>query len=306
MKKILLPLLSIFLFLTILANFYIDLFPKKGYSLNYVEAVQIEKKDESLIEPSLFDKKVEKVNWKQIQATSIYAFNPISGQTYFAKNIYDQRPIASITKLMTILVAYDQYGMDTKIEIDKPLPVMDRSLGLKIGDEIMSSELFQASLVSSQNDSANALAIMHPEGYEHFISLMNEKAKVLGMRNTNFSNPTGFINTNNYSTAYDLGILSSVFINNSDLVSITSRKSENIKILGTNKRKIDVFATNILLNQHKYVKGLKTGFTYQSGECLVTYFKANEQDQLVTIVLNSPSRFNETSLLYQLINEAFD
>lgn len=271
----------------------------------YVEAVEIiQEENIPLSKPILFDKKVTDVNWDSVKAKSIYAFNPVSGQVYYKRDIDTKRPIASITKLMTALVTYNIYSMDDVITVKVPTGQTERVLGLSVGDKVSVRELLEAGLVNSKNDAT--VVIANAYGYNNFISKMNETATILGMQNTHFSNTNGLLNTDNYSTAKELGLLSSVFIKNQELVDITSSKSARIDIKGVNPRFVTVYSTNELLSQNKNAKGLKTGFTYQSGECLVMYYKVSEEDQLITVVLNSTDRFGESKKLYEMINQAFD
>jgi len=206
---------------------------------------------------------------------------------------------------MTVLVSLDYLSLTDTITITKLIEVMDKPLGLKIGDSIKFSEILKSALITSNNDSGNALAVFSPIGKKEFISEMNEKAKVLGMTSTHFSNPTGFIDPDNYSTAKDLAILANTAIQTKVITDITEMKSATVKIKGLNPRNVTVYTTNQLLYSNKNVKGLKTGFTYKSGQCLISYFDISKTDKLIIVILNSSDRFGESNQLYNLIEKGF-
>jgi D-alanyl-D-alanine carboxypeptidase len=126
------------------------------------------------------------------------------------------------------------------------------------------------------------------------------------MSNSNFSNPTGYINTNNYSTAKDLGRLSSVIVRYYEIVKLTDLEKATIQVEGKNKRSVGISTTNLMLKENRNIKGLKTGFTFASGECLVLYYDFGNDEKLITIVLNASDRFRESRELYNLIVKAFN
>ena len=255
--------------------------------------------------PAKVRKATSNIDWSQIDAKAVYAFNPVNNQVYYARNEDTRLPIASITKLMTVLVSLDYSSLSDSISITKQIISMDSPLGLKPTDSIRLSDLLKSALISSNNDSGNALAIFSPVGQTNFINKMNEKAQQLGMVNTHYSNPTGFIDADNFSTAKDLGILANTMINISSVLDITSREYATVHIDGSSPRNVTVYTTNNLLYTNKYVKGVKTGFTYASGECLITYFDVSKNDKLITVVLNSSDRFIESNQLYNIIEKGF-
>jgi D-alanyl-D-alanine carboxypeptidase len=132
---------------------------------------------------------------------------------------------------------------------------------------------------------------------------MNEFATTLELKNSKFSNPTGYINEGNYSSAYDLGILASVFVRDSNLVSITDMKNATVKY---SRGSANISSTNVMLGENKNIKGLKTGFTYASGECLVLYYDYGNDEKLITIVLNSPDRFKESREIFNNVISEFN
>lgn len=267
----------------------------------YVETIPYQTTIVSISDVSELEKRIRKVNWASIKAKSVYAFNPQTGKVYYNRNINQQLPIASITKLVTVLTSKGIYQDSDILKISTPLPKMDNPLGLQVGDTITAQNLYVCALVSSKNDCANAIAYTY--GYEKFIQEMNNLATKLELKNSKFSNPTGYINEGNYSSAYDLGIVASVFVRDSNLVSITDMSRANVKY---SEGSVKVTSTNVMLGENKNIKGLKTGFTYASGECLVLYYDYGNDEKLITIVLNSPDRFKESREIFNNVISEFN
>lgn len=270
-------------------------------NIQYIDSLSVEKTDTEIKEISNFEKRVRNISWKDIKAKSIYAFNPQTGRVYYERNIDEKVPIASITKLVSVMTALEVYDDSQKLKIESNPPGTENSIGLKIGDIVSYLDLYKCSLIASKNDCAEVLA--QGVGYTKFIQLMNENAMKFGMNNSNFSNPSGYFNDNNYSTAFDLGKLSSIVIRNKKILEITDSSRSVIAISGKKKM---INSTNVMLSENKYIKGLKTGFTYASGECLILFYDYGNNEKLITIVLDSPNRFNESREIYKKIIKEFN
>ena len=153
-------------------------------------------------------------------------------------------------------------------------------LGLSQGDLITVENLITAMLMSSYNDAAYVLGSAYPElGYDGFIEQMNIKAQRVGMSNTHFANTMGFDNENNYSTANDLKKLVQLVLNNTYMMSIVQKTSEEIEYESIEEGIINttIYSTNDLLTTNTYAKGLKTGYTEDAGLCLIGYFDAGSR-----------------------------
>lgn len=267
----------------------------------YIESNNIQLDTIKIDKVERFEKLKRKVSFKGITAKSVYALNPETGKVYYSKNSNIKLPIASVTKLVTALTAYNNLTTTEDLIISQKLPIMDNPIGLKVGDTIKINELLQCTLIASKNDCGNAFALD-----TNFVKSMNTVSGILNMKNSNFSNPTGFVNENNYSTSYDLGLISSAFVRNIELVSISDKTKERIDINGKAKRSVIVNATNIMLLENKNIKGLKTGFTYAAGECLVLYYDFGGSNKMITVVLGSKDRFKDSRLLYNYIIESYN
>jgi len=204
---------------------------------------------------------------------------------------------ASTTKILTFLVAYDYYDLDDVIEV-KDARVDGQRLGLVAGEKLKVVDLLYALLVYSANDAAEVLAQNYEGGRENFISAMNRKASELNLDNSHFENPTGFDSDRHFSTAKDLVWVSKVALENQLFSKIVSTKEITIQSIdGLYKHKLT--STNKLLDDPD-VLGVKTGWTENARENLVTYIVRDGKKVLIAI-LGSQDRFGETRELIDWI-----
>jgi len=246
-----------------------------------------------------------------IEAESVASFkiNKTGKQRFlFRKNSDKSLPIASLTKLMTALLVmentpYNDYNLAKKIIVSKTaagqynVPIYGN---LKQGQQISVEEFLELILHYSSNDAAFALAEVI--GFENFIEKMNEKAKILGLENTYFTNPTGLDPENsdlipNYSTASDLIKLSSYILENHPLIfEISSRNSRYLIENG-------ILDLSILDNQ--VIIGGKTGYTEKAGGCILFIFSDEKENYFINLILGSESpqkRIEEMQKLIDWIN----
>lgn len=205
---------------------------------------------------------------------------------------------ASTAKMITALVAYDIYKTDSTIKLN---PVLDdgQVMGLVQGEEITIENLLYGTLVHSGNDAAYALA--QPIGLPAFVAKMNEKARDLHMYDTHFENPTGLHNPAQHSSAFDLALAGRAILNNPYLSKIVSTKE--IEISDTQYRIFHKLVNvNKLLGEIPGVGGLKTGYTIESGENLVSLYRTPDGHEFIIVVLNSLDRFEDTKTIVSWIN----
>ncbi len=244
----------------------------------------------------------------QISASSATVMDVQSGSFILEKNSEQVWPIASISKLMSVLVLLE----DWKIDLDDTyvLKTSDRRNGgrdyLFQGDEITNKDLLALALISSDNTAVIALISSAGLSEDEFVELMNIKAENLGLNNTVFYDATG-LSSANVSTAKEVSFLLKKALNNkiiSDLV-----KNYSYSITTTQGRVKNIKSTNELLdyfnNNQSDVKiiGGKTGFNDSSGYCLGTEFSFKEK-KYISVVLNASSlnnRFNDTIKLVNKI-----
>ncbi len=228
----------------------------------------------------------------------------------YNKNIDEKISFASITKLMTAVVAIENIedvNQILKIDYDVTEGLIDPDLvtaGIYRCENMNYYDLLATMLVKSGADSAVYLACTIFEDYDTFIMKMNEKAKELGMNNTSFANPTGLDDENNYSTISDLAILMQYVLKNDVLREIIS-----LDTYTTSDGLITVKST-FMSNKNQYIKGGKTGTTGDAGLCLCSY--SVDDVELIAIVtgssMYSTSKYNiiESEKLYKYISEKYN
>jgi D-alanyl-D-alanine carboxypeptidase len=219
-----------------------------------------------------------------------------TGQIIYIKNPKEELPIASITKLMSSLVALKEFELNVEVEVQQDWydkEDMGWSLGLDKGDIVTVETLLKAMLISSYNDAAYVLAEHMDGGVEAFVEKMNEHAEKLGLQNTNFSNPSGLdSNGGNISTVEDLYRLATVIYRSDFIMGTLTKSYADLEWdIGEDR----IYTTNALMGQLGNIAG-KTGYTELSGGC----FLGITEDGKVTIVLGSESRFEDSEKLLSL------
>lgn len=239
----------------------------------------------------------------EVTANSVYIFDPDSGTEIYQKNSQIKLFPASTTKLMTALVALDVYDTDQVLTAKSAGLAVGSTIHLANGDQLTVENLLYGLLVDSGNDAGLVLAENYPGGYTQFIAKMNQKVRELGLTSTHFTNVTGLINDDHYTTAADLTVIARAAIGNAVIRKIVSTKTITISDI-TGSKKFYLESTNKLLGLDG-VKGLKTGWTPESGECLVTLVTRDGKSILVTL-LSSEDRFGESAKLINWVYENFD
>lgn len=222
------------------------------------------------------------------------------GNILYSKDAYKKMYPASTTKLMTAILTLENCELADVVTVSHnaifSIPVGYAHASLREGEELTVEQLLNVLLIPSANDAAIALAEHISGSVEEFSSLMNNKAKEIGCKNTNFVNPNGIHDKNHYSTAYDLSLIGKYAMKFPDIMRIA--KTTRYTLPKTNKyNKTDrIFnATNSLIvnqsqndNYYKYATGLKTGFTDKAGYCIVSTTKKDDLE-LLAVILNGES-----------------
>lgn len=233
-------------------------------------------------------------NYDQYISKSYIVMDANSKNVIEGKNIHLVRNVASVSKIMTALVAIEKGNLDKEITIlEEDLNTYGSSIYLKEGNTISLLDLIYGLMLRSGNDAALAIARGVSGSVEEFVILMNEKASDIGMKNSLFNNPSG-LDANeegNFSTSYDLAILMSEAISNELFAKIINTKSYKSEI-GTWKNK------NKLLTNYKYNLGGKTGFTDKARRTLVTASRKDESTFIV-VTLDCGNDFNFHKFLYE-------
>jgi len=233
-------------------------------------------------------------------AQGVLAVDLSSGISLFEKDADKSLLPASTTKIVTALVAMDAFNKDDVIEIGN-ISIEGQKMGLKKGEKIKVSDLLYGLLVYSANDAADALAQNYPGGRDNFVLAMNNFAKSLHLENTNFTNPSGLDGNGDHivSTARDLIRVSFYAMKNPEFAKIVGTKEITVKSIDG---KIAHKLTNVneLLGKVSGVMGVKTGWTENARENLVTYIERDNR-KIIIAVLGSQDRFGETKELIDWI-----
>lgn len=240
----------------------------------------------------------------QLSARSAIAMDRSSGTILFSRNMDERLPIASVTKMMTALVVSEalDYGQTVTVERTE-LNVVGTNMGLVAGEKIKVGDLLKGMLIPSSNDAAKVLAATVAGNEPDFVRMMNDKARTIGLSSTNFSNPVGLDDPNNYSTCRDLVMLAEEFIKDFRLSEIAKTNNERVSSVD-GKIKHDLRSSNKLLLENDKIIGIKTGYTSLAKGNLVTRFKDGDKE-LLTVVLNSDEREEDTRKLINWVLAAY-
>ncbi len=218
-----------------------------------------------------------------------------AGQVLFAKNPHKKLPIASLVKVMTVLIALEQRSMDDRFTVSQKAAEAEPDKMLLIaGEKLTLRELLDGIFLISANDAAEVLSEGTVGSRDEFIKLMNDKAKQLGMKDTYFANPTGLDedSNNSYSTVYDLAILTRYLIRRYPEVVDISR-TEHIYLPQTKDHQdYDMYSGINLLTTYPGVVGFKTGYTPEAGLTLITLVRKNDRE-VIGVLLGSGDRRDE-------------
>ena len=209
---------------------------------------------------------------------------------------FERRYMASITKMMTALLALEKGNLSDSIEITEDVYI-NKDSRVRLGQGYVMHELIYEMMMVSDNDAAYALAKHVAGDTLRFYELMNQKAQYLGMDSTHFANPNGMPNNNNYSSAADLIKLARYAMRDSMFASIVGTAERDIPL--TDGRHMQCRNSNALLHTYEGCIGIKTGFTYQAGYCLASAATKNGHT-LMLVLLNSKkhaTRFTESAAL---------
>jgi len=233
-------------------------------------------------------------------ATSAILMDMDSNNIIYENNIHNVRSVASISKIMTAIVAIESGDLnDTVVIGDEILKAYGSGIYIKQGEEITLEALLYGLMLRSGNDAALAIAKYVGNDVDNFVKMMNDKAVEIGMKNTKFNNPHGLdVNGGNLSTAYDMAILTSYAMKNEEYRKIVSTKKYSLK---TNMNYYSWANKNKLLHSHNYITGGKTGFTDIARRTLVTT-ASKDNVNLVAVTLNDGNDFKDHINLYE---EAF-
>lgn len=234
-----------------------------------------------------------------ISAQSYIAYDVASGEVITAKDPDKRLMPASTTKMMTALIALSEYDPKEIMTVSRASEAIGHIVDFIPGEQFRAEDMIRAMMINSGNDAAVSLADHHPSGYQVFVSLMNQKAISLGLKNTHFSNVSGVEADDHYSSARDLVTIAVEAMKNTAFREIVSTKTATITTID-GKRTHKLENLNKLLWDVPGVIGVKTGWTENAGDCLVSYSTRNNHD-IIVVVLNSTNRFADSTKLIEWV-----
>lgn len=240
----------------------------------------------------------------QLSASSALIYDLSNNRILYEKDPREKLPMASLTKIMTAIVAIDNKRSDDRYVVSKKDLVGENVMGLSAGEVLSLNDLMFGLVLPSGNDSAEVLASNTMER-SAFVKAMNDKAKSLGLKDTNFTNPSGLEGDGDqHTTAYDLLVITKNALQHYPLFAkVVATPEYHIEATSEHKA-YDLYNETNLLTSYPGVKGVKDGYTYEAGLCLVTYLDYKGH-KIIGVLLGSQNRRQEMKDLldYGLITQ---
>ncbi len=245
-----------------------------------------------------------------VSADSVVLMDATTGTILYEKNKDSAYPPASTTKIMTVLLVLEKCDLNEMVTVSKNAEFTDGSkIYLSAGEEVSVKELLYALILASANDCAVALAEHISGSTENFAALMNERAKSLGCKNTNFVNPNGLYNVNHKTSAYDLSLIMQELTKHEEYKTISTTPSYIMAPTNKCVEKRPLWNGNRLIHKtdqyyYQYCVGGKTGYTIESKHSYIAVATKNGQKLIVALVHDSVKTFFPDSI--KLLNYGFD
>lgn len=220
-----------------------------------------------------------------------------SGRVLYEKNANEKKLIASITKIMTAVIAIEKGDLTKTVTVEEEvLKMYGTNIYVEVGEKLKLEDLLYGLLLRSGNDASVVIAKNVAGSEEKFVEMMNNKAQELGMKNTIFSNPHGLDEeTQNYSTAYDMSLLSRYAYKNKTYRKISSTKKYEVS---TGEKTYLWYNRNKLINNYEFCTGGKNGYTPSAGKTLVTTATKNNTN-LTIVTLDNGDEYTAHRELYE-------
>ena len=234
-----------------------------------------------------------------ISARAAIVYSEDTGEVLFEKNADERLPMASTTKIMSALIVLEQEGLDEQFTVDsEAIKTEGSSMGLSEGDKVTLRDLACGMLLPSGNDAANAAAVRVAGSVEKFVDIMNERAELMGLKDTHFVTPSGLddYTDEHYSTARDMAKLAAAAMKNDSFREICGLEKVRLEF-GDPPYVRWLNNTNKLL-KHEGITGIKTGFTDKARRCLVSSCM-KKGCELICVTLNDPDDWADHMALYE-------
>lgn len=236
-------------------------------------------------------------------------------ENIYGKNVFDRVYPASVTKIMTALIALEKADFSEKVTFTEDMVVTEygaKLCGFNVGDELTVEQLFYSLLIYSGNDAANALAIHIAGSIDAFSDMMNKEAKNLGCVDTHFVNPSGLHDNDHYTSAYDLYLIFNECLKYDSFIDAIRQRSYSISYKDAYGETIDNYYTTTnqyFVDAYDYpesvrVLGGKTGTTDEAGSCLILYDVDKNNQGYISVILgadDSDELYSEMNILLNKI-----
>ncbi len=217
-------------------------------------------------------------------ASSAIIIDGENGRVLYEKNGYEERAMASTTKIMTLLCVLQYGNMEDIVDVSGYAASMpDVQLNIRKGEQYYMQDLVYSLMLESHNDVAVAIAEHVGGDVEGFAALMNDMAYNLGAYHTHFVTPNGLDAEGHYSTAYDMALIARYALNNEEFIAITNTKNHQFTDVAGN-RSFSVVNRNAFLNMYDGAVGVKTGFTGNAGYCFVGAVKRDGRTMIAVVL----------------------
>ena len=245
---------------------------------------------------------IPKVNASTTSASSYILMDETTGRVLLSKDMNSKRLIASITKIMTSIIAIESGKVEDTVTIDDSiLKAYGSGIYIEVGEEIKLKDLLYGLMLRSGNDAALAIANYIAGSEENFVNLMNAKATELGMKNTLFYNASGLPTPHgNYSSCYDMALLTRYVMKNKLYREIVSTKEYKV----TTNYKTYVWNNKNKLLRYNYITGGKTGYTEESGRTLVSSATIDGMN-LIAVTIRDSDDWNTHLELYNYAKDNY-
>jgi D-alanyl-D-alanine endopeptidase (penicillin-binding protein 7) len=233
-----------------------------------------------------------------VRAAAAIIYNPETGDVLYEANSHDQRSIASLTKIMTaVTFVADDPDLNQRVAVSRADTSRASVTYIRAGEVLTYRDLLHLTLIASDNAAARVLARTSEGGTAAFVGRMNQMASNLGLKNSQYADPSG-LDSRNVSSAYDLSHLIAFATSDERLGPIMRTHSFDVQ---TSRRTFSIRNTNKLLGSDVDVVAGKTGFISKAGYCLATLMQGPQGAQVAVVVLgaaNSTMRFAEARHLF--------
>ncbi|MDD5716327.1 MAG: serine hydrolase [Sulfuricurvum sp.] len=244
---------------------------------------------------------IDKKELNNLDVEALLVKDMTSKQMLYAKEPFKELHPASLTKVMTVLLAIEQGNLNRSVTITREMTQVEPTIaGYKRGDVIRMEDLCKAAMIKSDNDAAKAIAIAIGGTEEHFVEMMNAKAKKIGMGHTRFANPCGYDNKEHYSTPKDLLKMTEYAIKNKKFNEISRIDKYTYYSLNTH-REFFAYTHNRLLTRYEYAVGVKTGYTAKAGACLIARAKKDGHDCVIVMMNAKGDRWKTAKNIFEQV-----